>query len=113
MNEYVQQFQAPRLLKNASGIAAAAAAALMPPNVQRVLAQPQPRRISRTFGGLTSAFRFGEPGQKPPVLPDSSGPLTLAKFSAANLPQPVLPAGDQQPLKQEKGRRSHVSINQG
>jgi phospholipase C len=39
-------FTRRRLLKSASGIAAAAAAALMPPNVQRVLAQPQPRRIS-------------------------------------------------------------------
>jgi hypothetical protein len=56
----------------------------------------------RAFGDLTSAFRFGAAGGKPPVLPDTSGPLSLAKYEAANLPNPVLPNGSQQPPKQEK-----------
>lgn len=63
----------------------------------------------RAFGDLTSAFRFGQPVSAAPTLPDTSGPLTLAKFGAANLPQPSLPAGDQQPPKQEKGNRNRTS----
>src|ERR1700733_15951713 len=39
-------FTRRRLLEGAAGIASAAAAALMPPNVRRMLAQPQPRRTS-------------------------------------------------------------------
>jgi phospholipase C len=62
----------------------------------------------RTFGDLTSAFRFGDPSSPPPVLPDTSGPLSLAKYGAANLPKPALPNGDQQPPKQEKGARNRV-----
>lgn len=62
----------------------------------------------RTFGDLLSAFRFEEPAGKAPVLPDTTGPLTLAKYETANLPKPVLPGADQQPPEQEKGRRSRV-----
>jgi len=65
----------------------------------------------RTFGDLTSAFRFGEPGRKPPILPDTTGPLTLARYGAANLPKPVLPSSGQQPPAQEKGRRNRVSTH--
>lgn len=62
----------------------------------------------RTFGDLTSAFRFREPNVKPPVLPDTSGMLSLAKYSAANLPKPEFPKGDQELPKQEKGQRNRV-----
>ncbi len=62
-----------------------------------------------TFGNLTSAFRFKEARSMPPVLPDTMGPLALARYGAANLPKPVLPAGGQQTPKQEKGRRNRVS----
>jgi phospholipase C len=62
----------------------------------------------RTFGDLTSAFRFKRPLAKPPQLPDTSGTLSLAKYSAANLPQPALPGADQQPPVQEKGHRQHT-----
>jgi phospholipase C len=62
-----------------------------------------------TFGDLTSVFRFGQPAKKPPALPDTSGPLSLAKYGAANLPKPDLPGGDQLLPKQEKGRRSRTS----
>jgi phospholipase C len=63
----------------------------------------------RAFGDLTSAFRFRDTQLKPPVLPDTSGTLSAAKFAAANLPQPVLPSGEQTPPKQEKGNRNRVS----
>jgi phospholipase C len=63
----------------------------------------------RTFGDLTSAFRFGEAGTKPPTLPDTSGPLSLARYGAGNLPKPTFPGNDQQPPKQEKGSRSRVA----
>jgi phospholipase C len=62
----------------------------------------------RTFGDLTSAFRFGKPGSAAPTLPDTSGPLTLAKFGAANLPKPSMPGEDQQAPKQEKGSRNRT-----
>jgi phospholipase C len=62
----------------------------------------------RTFGDLTSAFRFQDPKSQAPVLPDTAGPLVLAKYGAANLPQPILPAGEQQAPSQEKGRRNRV-----
>jgi len=60
----------------------------------------------RAFGDLTSAFRFDKPRARPPVLPDTSGPLSLAKFGSANLPKTVFPGGDQQPPQQEKGHRN-------
>ncbi|MBS1850924.1 MAG: phospholipase C, phosphocholine-specific [Acidobacteria bacterium] len=62
------------------------------------------------FGDLTSALRL-ENGKKasPPQLPDTSGPLTLARFTAENLPKPMFPAKDQQPPKQEKGQRKRTS----
>jgi phospholipase C len=62
----------------------------------------------RAFGDLTAAFRLREAQLKPPVLPDTSGSLNLAKYSAANLPKPVLPGNDQQFPEQEKGRRNRV-----
>ena len=63
----------------------------------------------RTFGDLTSAFRFVEPGKRPPVLPDTLGTLNLAKYASVNLPKPILPGADQEVPKQEKGRRNRLS----
>ncbi len=62
-----------------------------------------------TFGDLTSAFRFDARKAEPPVLPDTSGPLSLAKYGSANLPRPTLPDEDQEMPSQEKGSRRHVS----
>ncbi len=62
----------------------------------------------KTFGDLTQAFRFQDARAKPPVLPDTSGPLVLAKHQAANLPKLVLPGDDQQPPVQEKGNRNRI-----
>jgi phospholipase C len=59
----------------------------------------------KTFGDLMAAFRFGEHPPGPPALPDTSGPLSLAKYGSRNLPSPDLPGAYQQPPKQENGRR--------
>jgi phospholipase C len=61
-----------------------------------------------TFGDLTSAFRFGENTAEPPVLPDTSGPLSRARYEAANLPKPTPPGSDQSPPTQEKGERKRI-----
>jgi phospholipase C len=61
-----------------------------------------------TFGDLTSAFRFDENAAEPPVLPDTSGPLSRARYEAANLPKPTLPGSDQSPPTQEKGERKRI-----
>ncbi|MGA2053164.1 MAG: alkaline phosphatase family protein [Opitutales bacterium] len=62
----------------------------------------------KTFGDYTSAFRFDEPKAGPPVLPDTSGPLSLARDEASQLPQPVFPGTDQSLPVQEKGIRKRV-----
>jgi phospholipase C len=62
----------------------------------------------QTFGDLTSALRFKQAREKPPVLPDTSGPLRLAKYEAANLPKPAFPAAEQQAPTQEKGSRQRT-----
>jgi phospholipase C len=62
-----------------------------------------------TFGDLTSAFRFADtPAVRPPVLPDTMGPLVLAKYQSANLPKPMLPDEEQQVPQQERGERKRV-----
>jgi phospholipase C len=57
---------------------------------------------------LNSVLRVREARSKPPVLPDTSGLLSLARYGAANLPKPALPEAEQELPKQEKGRRSRV-----
>jgi phospholipase C len=61
-----------------------------------------------TFGDLSAAFRFNDVTKKPPDLPDTTGPATLAKYEADKLPKPVLPSAAQQPPQQEKGHRRRV-----
>jgi phospholipase C len=65
------------------------------------------------FGDLTAPFRFGDVAKKPPELPDTTGPLSLAKYEASKLPKPVLPSADQQPPQQEKGHRKRVDKQNG
>jgi phospholipase C len=67
----------------------------------------------KTFGDLTSAFRFGEPASAPQPLPDTSGPLSLARYQTLSLPRPVLPGADQRPPSQEKGPRRRVPGGSG
>jgi phospholipase C len=63
----------------------------------------------KTFGDLTSAFRFHGEKAGPPPLPDTLGPLNLARYESAYLPKPVMPGADQKPPSQEKGNRKRVS----
>jgi phospholipase C len=61
-----------------------------------------------TFGNMTRALRFQSSPSVAPVMPDTSGLVTLAKFAADNLPKPTLPGRDQQAPVQEKGRRNRI-----
>jgi phospholipase C len=62
----------------------------------------------QTFGDLTSAFRFDGDKAPPQPLPDTGGPLSLARFEAAYLPKPTLPGAEQKPPVQEKGQRKRT-----
>jgi phospholipase C len=62
----------------------------------------------KTFGDLTSLLRFGQASSQSPVLPDTGGPLRLAKFEAENLPKPVLPEKEQGFPRQEPGQRKRL-----
>ncbi len=59
----------------------------------------------QTFGSLSSVLRFQNAGAAAPSLPDTSGPVRLAKYESEMLPKPVFPDHDQQLPKQESGRR--------
>jgi phospholipase C len=61
-----------------------------------------------TFGDLTAAFRFKEPGRQAPMLPDTVGTLNLARYSSVNLPKPALPGAEQRLPEQEKGPRNRI-----
>jgi phospholipase C len=61
-----------------------------------------------TFGDLSSALRLRSSRAQPPTLPDTSGPLDLAKYTSSHLPKPILPSGNQQPPKQEEGQRKRT-----
>ena len=63
----------------------------------------------KTFGDLTSTFRFGDAKTKPPVMPSTSGLVSFARFGATSLPKPELPAAEQQMPKQEPGKRNRVN----
>jgi phospholipase C len=67
----------------------------------------------QTFGNLFSAFRFKDPGARPPVLPDTLGTLNLAKYASVNLPKPELPGADQVVPRQEKGDRRRLPKSRG
>lgn len=62
----------------------------------------------KTFGDLSSAFRFrGEPAE-PPTMPSTAGDLARARYEVATLPGPAAPSDGQTPPKQEPGRRPHT-----
>ena len=67
----------------------------------------------KTFGDLTSAFRFDHTNLKPPVLPSTTGQLSLARYAATSLPKPVLPDADQKMPKQEPGKRNQLKSGKG
>jgi phospholipase C len=64
------------------------------------------------FSNLTSAFRF-DARARPPVLPDTSGPLTVAQYTSAQYPLPAFPGADQTPPRQPRGHRPHGSPSGG
>jgi phospholipase C len=61
-----------------------------------------------TFGDLSAALRLGSAAAKPPVLPDTAGPLVRAKYGASMLPKPAFPDSGQQEPRQERGNRNRV-----
>ena len=62
----------------------------------------------KTFGDLTAAFRFEEEKAGPPILPDTAGQLSRARYEAAALPPPPIPTVAQAAPDQEKGNRRRV-----
>jgi phospholipase C len=62
----------------------------------------------RTFGNLTSAFRFSDPQYGFPGLPDTAAELRQAKQEVATLPKPTLPTANQSFPQPEPGQRPHV-----
>jgi phospholipase C len=62
----------------------------------------------KTFGDLTSAFRFDAPKADPPILPDTAGPLARAHYESTYLPKPGAPEFDQSMPKQEQGVRKRT-----
>jgi phospholipase C len=63
----------------------------------------------KTFGDLTSAFRFAQPAARPPLLPDTAGLLHQANYAAANLALPPIPGAEQSVPVQEKGGRKRIA----
>jgi phospholipase C len=61
----------------------------------------------QNLSNLTNAFRFGSHAE-PPVLPDTSGPLTVATYTSSQYPLPPFPGADQTPPVQPPGRRPHI-----
>jgi len=62
----------------------------------------------KTFGDLTSAFRFDQPKADPPILPDTNGPLAAAFDQTIQLPKPAIPTSGQEMPVQETGSRKQV-----
>jgi phospholipase C len=61
----------------------------------------------KALSDLTGAFRLGS-NSGPPVLPDTSGPLTVAQYTSSQFPLPPFPGADQTPPTQQEGQRPHV-----
>jgi len=61
----------------------------------------------KTFGDMTSAFRFDDVSTKPPVLPNTVELLVQANISA-KFPPPIVPSNDQAQPVQEAGSRKHT-----
>ncbi len=62
----------------------------------------------KTFGDLTSVFRFDAEPAPPPRLPHTGTMFHLAEYEAARLPKPILPGDKQSFPKQEQGTRKRV-----
>jgi phospholipase C len=62
----------------------------------------------QTVGDLTSALRFSQRPSQAPVLPETSGPLTLAEHGVEKFRLPSFPGASQTPPAQQPGRRPHT-----
>jgi phospholipase C len=62
----------------------------------------------RTFGDMTSAFRFHDVKRHLPRLPETTKALAKAEWEVANLQPPTLPGAHQRPPHQHPGHRPHV-----
>lgn len=62
----------------------------------------------RTFGDLTSAFRFTGAASKVPSLPNTKDLLRQAQYAAANYPPPSAPTTAQVSPLQEEGQRPRL-----
>jgi phospholipase C len=62
----------------------------------------------KTFGDLTSAFRFAEPKANPAVLPDARASLMAAMEAMAQFPKLTPPVAPQAMPVQEQGKRKRV-----
>lgn len=62
----------------------------------------------KTFGDMTSAFRFDSAQGKPPVLPNAGNLLVQVRDQIARLPKPIVPRAEQAQPVQEKGARKRV-----
>jgi phospholipase C len=62
----------------------------------------------KTFGDLTSAFRFKDARKTAPVLPGTAAGLAAAQYEVANLPKPTAPATKQSLPTQQKGNKPQV-----
>lgn len=67
----------------------------------------------KTFGDLTSVFRFDQPVGTLPILPDTEGTLDRALYTAMHTPAPSIPGADQEMPVQEKGKRKRVGDHSG
>jgi len=62
----------------------------------------------KTFGDLSSTFRFDHPVREVPALPSTAEMLAHARGTARALPEPIIPASGQKAPKQEEGKRRRV-----
>jgi len=64
----------------------------------------------RTFGDLTSAFRFDDTKANPAILPETGDHLSRAYYAATHFPKPPIPGTGQSMPAQEKGTRKRVPL---
>jgi phospholipase C len=79
--------------------------------LERFTGVPEPNISAwrrQTFGDLTAAFRFDQPPERFPGLPDTQPLLRAARVAAATLPTPPIPGAQQSMPRQAPGRRPHV-----
>jgi phospholipase C len=64
----------------------------------------------KTFGDMTSAFRFDDTKANPPILPETGDHLSRAYYGATHFPKPAFPGKGQTMPTQEKGTRRRTPL---